>query len=395
MKTKTWTRLDQVLQQNQQYTEARKEKIHETLTKVERVVNRVFSFLQHKEPRFGFDNMSPCSLYEVKSAKEIDLLCTLKCLEPTQVVLNENKVPSGCAKVRLANEAAFATWQDFCGRAASGEACISAEKLVSELAKELQSAVGNILQEGFRSDVANLTAHSSGRQATLTVVLRNGDEIKVNLIPVIHMRGLWPLAAHDFRKKLRHLPPAERLSVEECGVLLVAKPVHSCSEFLWRLWFSTAERLLLSAQKPRCTAICMRILSNLHQAHLSHAKFLTRYHLQTLVLTEYLEHPAARDWVQEKLPQRIMGLLTALKRMLNQQSCPHVFLNDVNLFPCCDTAMTKVLEKKVSAIIKDPFSFLYPSGISTKGDERLSITCKLPVNTSPSRVQISINLQSS
>ena len=395
MKNKAQTRLHQALHQHQQFAAVRAEKTHETLLRVERAVNSVFSRMKLNAPRFGFADMSPCSLYEVKSAQEVDLLCCVKLLDPADVSLDENQVPAGSARVCPKTKTALDNWQDLCGRAASGQEFLSAEKLVAELAKRLLEAVKCLTKQDLGPEVVGVAVRTSKQQATLVVKLIGDDNIRVNILPVIALRGLWPATAHDFEAQLARLPPADRRRVaDSCGVLLVAKPVQSCSEFLWRMWFSEVERALLYVEKHGCQGFCMRVLNDLHQTHLEPASLLGPYHFQTLLLCEYFQHPYAEDWTQEKLPERIMGLLSSLKRMLKKRSWPHVFLSGVDLFPRCDSTAARKLETKVASILKDPASFVHPGIKPCRERGHVSVTCNVPADTSSGRVQINIDLQS-
>ena len=67
-----------------------------------------------------------------------------------------------------------------------------------------------------------------------------------------------------------------------------------------------------------------------------------RYHLQTIILREFKEHPRSKEWAPKKFHRRLKGVLTSFCSSLRETKCLNIF-TDVNVFSYFDAETLNVL----------------------------------------------------
>lgn len=179
-----------------------------------------------------------------------------------------------------------------------------------------------------RQEGASIVCEDNHGYLTLVVNLHLAGVYKFNLLPTIRVNRNLPVFEY-FEKKITSVSNSlqEMDTVE--SIQIVAKPTSSFPDTGWRITFNDLEKRLVNLEKYSCVAHCLFAIRLLQQKHLvaNNLPRLSSYNLQMMVLREMIKRPRIVDWEKEKLPERLNGLLKAVKACLSEKANFNIFTN--------------------------------------------------------------------
>ena len=337
----------------------------QTMKQIEETVNEVLEEVERLDSRFKLQRMSPESYYEVKSRNEVDILVVLENISPNDFVIEDMKTPTGYARIRVTSSSMTSSSNmptssalkmtsshgqifQWCAETQSGEPYLSPKKLCKAFAALVSRAAGKILRNG--STVNRKRVSFSDREASVSFI--------VNLIPTVACPQTWPLCAYWLRNYTKKWPAASlKDDIIRGGMHLVALATNKESDPLWQISFCSARRQLLQSDcegKKKC----LRLLKVLLDKDLSRPKGLLPLYLENIILWASRKHWQPEEWDEWMLPERLLEMLVALHKCLENNDCYHFFVPTMNLFSDLKPEVVKLLAAKVKDVLHDPFKYL-------------------------------------
>ncbi len=260
--------------------------------------------------------------------------------------VDDNSTP-GCALLKLSDgrKRSMSLWVEFI--TASGY--LSARKIRARFHALVQQACEKCL---YKDKIRFMTSESNSAGST-EVKLRINDVYTVHIVPAFKCNNIWPRSAHnwptteywpceklinDVKQEGFHLLSKEsQLAKEKQHQLLLAQQQQqqqqqqsSSENDSWIISFTDAENKLLSAGSRHK---CLSILKSLIDRHLQlPGNPINNYVIKALVLYECDKHPFDYDWEENKLGDRLNGILLQLISCLQSRTIPAYFLGQVDMF---------------------------------------------------------------
>lgn len=333
------------------------------MKQIEETVNEVLDEVERLDRNFKLRRMGPESYYELKSRNEVDILIVFD-LSPNEFVIEDMKTPTGYARIRMkpsqitslsnttSSDMTSSHFQLFqwCEETQLGELYLSPKKLCKAFAALVSRAAGKIARNGSSVNRKRVSFSNSDKEASILFT--------VNLIPTVECPQTWPLCAYWLRSYPKKWPAeGMRDGVIRGGMHLVALVTSKESDFLWRISFCAARRHLM---KFDCEGKkkCLRILKVLLSKELSRPKGLVPLHLENIVLWASRKHWQEEEWAEYVLSERILEILVALHKCLDNNDCYNFFVPTMNLFSELRPDVLKMLAVKVKDVLHDPFKYL-------------------------------------
>ncbi|XP_062586277.1 uncharacterized protein LOC134247891 [Saccostrea cucullata] len=230
--------------------------------------------------------------------------------------------------------------------------------------------------------------NQEGPAVKTTLLITESDiSLQYDCSPAI-ICSTWPSVANEFqnRKRISGFPSSNFVEqLISMGCLIVPKYPKDSKTFLeWRLSFCLIEReLMLSLTETQ--RMCYLLFKAIWRQFLCPpiGKALQSYHLKIVFLWECEQVPV-RDWTEQLMVTRVIGLLQRLQCNLFSQICPHYILPNNNLFKDIDQSLlffagmrvqTAILQSKVVWIENDSLLYLPPHKCRTSLGRRLRNTC--------------------
>ena len=199
-------------------------------------------------------------------------------------------------------------------------------------------------------------------------------EIAVDLTLCIKLSDGWPTAS-DIRRRLNGGHPgyeAFQEAVRE-GYHLVASTIGESGKHrpCWRLSFSVAEGIVLKSifKNPRLVhKVTLKVLKVLRKKHeddlcLYEAASTSfnvtwafhSYVLKTMFLHEWCEFPEESFWMNNKLGERVRGILERIQNSLKEKDICSFWVPNYKLFNfrARNTTQTKLCENNLSRLIEN------------------------------------------
>ena len=248
----------------------------------------------------------------------------------------------------------MASWDDIITVLPTIGRYLSTAKLLKSLYNIIQRAILEISQENHQRAV---TCRSWPDQISLFVRLDHSTRFRINLLPMIRMRrSMEPFKQLD--QKIHSVFKSLHLPDENVDTIsLVAKPNCADQHLLWRITFNDVENRIIYNAQFMCARNCLYILAklcarvSLQSWETTHSHLL-RYHLQTILLSEFKMRPRSKDWTPEKFPRRLKDAVNSLCESLRTKKCLNVF-TDVNVFSHFDADDSRLLAGKLSKFKAD------------------------------------------
>ncbi|KAM7315195.1 uncharacterized protein ISCGN_004977 [Ixodes scapularis] len=165
-----------------------------------------------------------------------------------------------------------------------------------------------VLNLPFEKDEFTIRLRQHGPAVTLHIKLKNGNQIDVDLVPVIEFRHpSWPTGVQKKGWMANMLP-------EDCNWFLIPKPPMSMPKsHLWRLHFPNMEKRLI--EDKGCVKPIIRLLKAMRD---SYGWNLSSYSLKTFVMSQVLENDDAQYWHPDNQGMLFVRVLDCLGHALAQ-----------------------------------------------------------------------------
>ncbi|XP_074614012.1 protein mab-21-like 2 [Acropora palmata] len=342
----------------------------QTMKQIEETVNEVLEEVERLDSNFKLQRMSPDSYYERKSWNEVDILIVLENVSLDEFAIEDLKTPTGYAKIRLKTSAGTSDEETASAipSSSSESGVTSSRHPLFQWATEMQPGEIYLSPKELSRVFAALVSRATGR------ILRNGSNLNrkcvsfteeeasvpfiVNLIPTVACPQNWPLCAYWLKNHTKNWPTENaKDEVMLRGMHLVAIVTNKDSDFLWRISFCAARRHLLSSDCEGKTK-CLRVLKVLLQNDLSRPKGLVPLHLDNIVLWASKKHWRKEEWAESMLSDRVLEILVALHKCLENRDCYNFFVPTMNLYSDLKPEVASMLAVKVKDVLLDLFKYL-------------------------------------
>ncbi|XP_042142896.1 uncharacterized protein LOC120836107 [Ixodes scapularis] len=177
----------------------------------------------------------------------------------------------------------------------------------------LESVLGSVLRTYVVSSgpcwaIEKIRLRQHGPAVTLYIKLKDGNQIDVDLVPVIEFRHpSWPTGVQKKGWMANMLP-------EDCNWFLIPKPPMSMPKsHLWRLHFPNMEKRLI--EDKGCVKPIIRLLKAMRD---SYGWNLSSYSLKTFVMSQVLENDDAQYWHPDNQGMLFVRVLDCLGHALAQ-----------------------------------------------------------------------------
>lgn len=152
----------------------------------------------------------------------------------------------------------------------------------------------------------------------------------------IHYLREWPFCASRWIKRPRIWPSSHDVEeVVQSGFILIPKPSHQGpqaeDDVEWHMSFPHCETYL-SMKFPRVAKACylgMKLILKNHIVY--YCNDMKTYYLKTIFLWELEKHPE-EFWSLENIAECFDCLLESFITCVNQQKCPHYWIDSLDLF---------------------------------------------------------------
>lgn len=341
----------------------------QTMKEIEETVNEVLGEVERLDSNFKLQRMSPDSYYERKSWNEVDILIVLENVSLDEFAIEDMKTPSGYAKIRFKTSAGTSEEETASGISSSSSesGMTSSHHPLFQWCTEMQPGEIYLSPKRLCRVFAALVSRATGR------ILRNGSNVNrkrvsftdeasvpfiVNLIPTVACPKNWPLCAYWLKNYAKNWPTENaKDEVMLGGMHLVAVVTNKDSDFLWRISFCAARRHLLWSDCEGKTK-CLRVLKVLLQNDLSRPRGLLPLHLDNIVLWASKKHWQQEEWAESMLSDRVLEILVALHKCLQNKDCYNFFVPTMNLYSDLKPEVASMLAVKVKDVLLDPCKYL-------------------------------------
>ena len=198
-------------------------------------------------------------------------------------------------------------------------------------------------------------------------------EVAVDLTLCIKLSGEWP-AASDTRRRLSRGHPGYEAFQEavRAGYHLVASTIGESGKHrpCWRLSFSVPEGIVLKSifKNPRlvhkATLKVLKVLRKKHEKDLclyeasvsfNVAWAFHSYVLKTMFLHEWCEFPEDSYWMNDKLGERVRGILERIQNSVKEKDIRSFWVPDYKLFNfrARNATQTKQCENNLSRLMEN------------------------------------------
>ena len=347
----------------------------QTMKQIEETVNEILEEVERLDSSFKLRRMNRDSYYEMKSWNEVDILIVLDNVSLDEFVIEDMKTPTGYARIRLKTSSNVSTSKEtsvhglpsasshvtseaiitsshplfhWCTETKPGEICLSPKKLCKAFAELVSRAARRVFRNGS----------SVNRKRVSFVNEEASVPFTVNLLPTLACPHNWPLCAYWFKNYTKKWPAVKvKDDVLLGGMHLVAVVTNKESDILWEISFCGARRHLLRSD---CDGkkTCLRVLKVLLKNDLSRPKGLVPQHLENIVLWASKKHWQQEEWAEAKLSERVLEMLVALQKCLENRDCYNFFVPTMNLFNDLKPEVVKMLAVKVKDVLLDPCKYL-------------------------------------
>ncbi|XP_028391124.1 uncharacterized protein LOC114515990 [Dendronephthya gigantea] len=319
--------------------------------RVSPLVTDVFQELGNYDIKFDFDPFSvdDCRCNNV-SAREINVLCSLKHVPLHALIIEESDLPGG-VKLKVKDDFVQrfdeVSWDDFITTTTDGR-FLDPTKVHQIFLDALIFAVGEVQANTTNASIAIFKASSA-----ISLRFRfspEDDYYKVNLFPSIRATH----SCANYQNLLKIFSSVPKTVLRECrveqGIHVVAKPaaVDSQEDSFWSITFNDIEKRVVLSERFECAKDALHCLNDKLTNTLSQGKQLSHYQIRAFVLLEIFRKPDAKAWMRTRLQKRVAGVLKSLEIGLQKGRCPHVFTG-VNLF----AGMTQEVLQEISSGISE------------------------------------------
>ena len=370
------------------YNEAEFDREHEEVKEIEEriisLVEEISKYIGRKDPLFKNFVIPSGSYFEdlkVQGPDEFDFMFCLEHLSKPGVCevkdIPLRPVPDpGYVDVQVASESVRRAYRK--ERYISNRGNLKSEVLLRRFKELIEKALKRRKRRSREKIDEDVQVEL--RKIPVTFRVRwNGSkysnyEIAVDLTLCIKMSGEWPTAS-DIRRRLYRGHPgyeAFREAVRK-GYHLVASTIGESGKHrpCWRLSFSVAEGIVLKSifKNPRLVhKVTLKVLKVLRKKHeddlcLYEAESVSynvkwafhSYVLKTMLLHEWCEFPEDSFWMNNKLGERVRGILERIQNSLKEKDIRSFWVPNFKLFNfrARNTTQTKLCENNLSRLIEN------------------------------------------
>ena len=241
------------------------------------------------------------------------------------------------------------------------------EKALSKRKRRSREKMGEVVQVDLRKIPVTFKVRWEGRKYS-------NYEIAVDLTLCIKLSEEWP-AASDIRRRLNRGHPGYEAFREavRAGYHLVASTIGESGKHrpCWRLSFSVAEGIVLKSifKNPRLVhKVTLKVLKVLRKKHeddlclyeaesasFNEKWFFQSYCLKTMFLHEWCEFPEDSFWTNDKLGERVRGILERIQNSVKEKDIRSFWVPDYKLFNfrARNATQTNECERNLSRLIRN------------------------------------------
>ena len=312
---------------------------------IEETMNDILQRVSSIDHRFDFLLVKTGSDFQrvaIRDGSDYDFTLVFKNENERQF---SNVVPNtapGYSVVELTDVFSYLKWFDLAIVTPQGATLLSSKNVLDQFFHYIQAAIQS--SEELFDKVQDISVH--GPAVTLTVQVNETETCEVDM--TVAFPFSWPWEA---RESFTFLNARTEMEIKLNGILVVPKQNkhHHSKAILWYASFVEAENALIRVSDPGCRRTCLRIVKALcNQAEVG----LTSFHLKNIWLYECncLDDD---EWIDEKLGERVIGILKQIRKNIISSNCPHFFLPDINLFRGMTRNSLRHLQKQVSCLINE------------------------------------------
>ena len=340
---------------------------YEYLHKITKLVNQLLETMPKES--FPF-KIRPCSYqgdFEKKGPERIDMYLNIEDLSQYQHQVNFLLKKDLAAYILLKGEKREKLKQ-FCARNRdNGQWVLSAARLMVVFAYTLNTKVRPLFEHNSKTKRKDI-AHKA--RVEFEVVSEHEIRLKLSFPDkpelVYNVGLLLAFNVNDFpnvidMNKNRNWPDSDgKAKFVKGGIHLMAVP-SKVKNHAWAVSFLKTRKILLSHCEDTATSIllALQVINKTTLSKRNCSGLLLPVHFIMILFWVHENHQDRSEWKQDKLSQRLLDVLIALKRCLEKKICPDFFFPKLNYFETLSDDNIFHLLQNVNEVLENPQDHLH------------------------------------
>ena len=341
---------------------------YESLHKITNLVNQLLESIPKEH--FPF-TISPCSYqgdFEKKGAQKIDLYLNIEDLKSYGPQVNFQIKKDLAAYILLKSENREKLKQ-FCARNRdNGEWVLSAGRLMVLFAYIIDTKIRPLFEKDSDKKRKDIVFDAQLKFKTVSE-----SEVRINIAfpekpeTVYNIGLLLAFNVNDFpnvidMNKNRQWPSMEgKAKFIQGGTHLIAVP-GQVRNHAWAVSFLKTRKILLNFcdghQSATNILLALQVINKTALSNRNCESLLLPVHFIMILFWVHEAYRDPNDWIQEKMSQRFIDVLMALKRCLEKKLCPDFFFPKSNYFDGLPQEKLHHLLQNVDEVLAEPAKYL-------------------------------------
>ena len=339
---------------------------YESLQKITKLVNQLLESMPKES--FPF-KIRPCSYqgdFEKKGPEKIDIYLNIEDLKQYQHQVNFLLKKDLAAYILLKGEKREKLKQ-FCARNRdNGQWVLSAARLMVVFAYTLNTKVRPLFEYNSKSKRKDIVSNArvefvvSENEVCLKLSFPENPDLvyRVGLLLAFNVSDFPNII--DMNKN-RKWPDSEgKAKFIKGGTHLMAVP-SKVKNHAWAVSFLKTRKILLSHCEDTATSIllALQVINKTALSKRNCSGLLLPVHFIMILFWVHESYRDRLEWKQDKLSQRLLDVLIALKRCLEKKICPDFFFPKLNYFETLDDTNVFHLLQNVNEVLEKPQDHLH------------------------------------